>query len=173
MQHAGHRGRGDGQIREGGKHVPVRGRDNNEVESSRSRLRAVAAHIRPGSFPLLFAAMLLLYVLNGLAIDTPIGAVPVQLGHAAVICASIYVLSASRVTVWVGLPLAAMSLALAAHLWTPVLPMSRVLQDSIASGFLLWVLGVVLRDVFRRTTPERDAVIGALSGFMLILTVFM
>ena len=40
-------------------------------------------------------------------------------------------------------------------------------------AFLLWVLVVVLREVFRPTTTELDAVIGALCGFVLILTVFM
>jgi voltage-gated potassium channel len=155
--------------------MSIRSPDADEVQSSRSHraLRAVVAHIRPGSFPALFAATLVLYVLNGLAIETTIGTVFVQVGHVAVVCASIYVLSASRLTVWVGLLLLAASLVFAVRLWTPAPSIGRVLQDSIASGFLLWVLGVVLREVFRPSTSERDAVIGALCGFVLILTVFM
>jgi voltage-gated potassium channel Kch len=51
--------------------------------------------------------------------------------------------------------------------------MDRVVLDSLASGYLLWLLGVVLREVFRPSTSERDAVIGALTGFLLILSVFM
>jgi len=73
----------------------------------------------------------------------------------------------------VGLVLVTASVVFGSHLWTPTEPLNRVLQDSIASVFLLWVIAVVLRDVFRPTTSERDAVIGALSGFVLILTVFM
>src|SRR6185295_11491003 len=39
--------------------------------------------------------------------------------------------------------------------------------------FLTWVLAVVLREVFRASTKEVDAVMGALCGFLLILIVFM
>jgi hypothetical protein len=38
---------------------------------------------------------------------------------------------------------------------------------------LIWVLAIVLREVFRATTTEVDAVMGALCGFLLILIVFM
>ena len=41
------------------------------------------------------------------------------------------------------------------------------------TGFYLWVLVVVLREVFRPSTRDVDAVIGALCGFVLILQVFM
>jgi voltage-gated potassium channel Kch len=40
------------------------------------------------------------------------------------------------------------------------------------TGFALWVLVVVLREVFRPRTSEVDAVVGALCGFLLILLVF-
>ena len=49
----------------------------------------------------------------------------------------------------------------------------RVLQDATNTGFLLWLLVVVLREVFRPGTGDADAVVGALCGFLLILTVFM
>jgi voltage-gated potassium channel Kch len=48
-----------------------------------------------------------------------------------------------------------------------------MLRDLIAAAFLLWVLSVVLREVFRPATTERDAVIGALCGFLIILAAFM
>ena len=48
-----------------------------------------------------------------------------------------------------------------------------MLQDALTVGFTLWVLVIVLREVFRRSTSERDAVIGALSGFLLLVTGFM
>ena len=41
------------------------------------------------------------------------------------------------------------------------------------TGFALWVLVVVLREVFRPRTSEVDAVVGALCGFLLILLVFV
>ena len=155
--------------------VPIRRPESDEVQSSRSRraIRVVTAHVRPGSFPLLLAAVLLNYVLNGLAIETTSGTLLVQLCHAAVVCAGIYVLSMNRVTIWLGLVPLIAQVVFTAHLWTPGPVIGRVVSDAVASGFLLWILGVVLREVFRPTTSERDAVVGALSGFVIILTVFM
>jgi voltage-gated potassium channel Kch len=43
----------------------------------------------------------------------------------------------------------------------------------MTTGFLLWVLVVVLREVFRPRTSEVDAVVGALCGFLLILMMFV
>lgn len=136
-------------------------------------LHVVRSHIRPGSFPFLLAASLLLYVLNGLCIEPSIGAALVMLGRAAVVVACVYVLSTNRTMLWLGLGV----LALEFSLNVPVLPLSprtdRLLLDSISTAFLFWVFVVVLREVFRPTTSERDAVVGALCGFALILTSFM
>src|SRR5262249_60918818 len=60
-----------------------------------------------------------------------------------------------------------------ARLWTLDLRVGRVVRDTITTGFLLWVLVVVLREVFRPRTSEVDAVVGALCGFLLILMLFM
>jgi voltage-gated potassium channel Kch len=87
-------------------------------------------------------------------------------------CAGLYVLSASRTTLWLGVLVVALSITFETHLWTLDLGVSRVLQDAIMTGFLLWVLVVVLREVFRVGTREEDAVVGALCGFLIILTVF-
>ena len=137
---------------------------------SRLTLRAVRSQVRPGSFPLLLAASLLLYVLNGLAVDSPGGAI---LGRLVVAGASLYVLSASRITLWLGLLVVALLITFEAHLWTLHPWVSRVLQDATTTGFSLWVLVVVLREVFRPGTRGADAVVGALCGFVLILLVFM
>jgi len=146
-----------------------------DLEPSRSRraLRAVRSRVQPGSFPLLLFAGVLLYVLNGLAVDSMAGAILVQVGRLGVLCASIYVLSAYRLTLWLGTLVAGLVVTLEARLWALDPQISRVLQDSMTTGFLLWVLVVVLREVFRATTTERDAVLGALCGFVLILMVFM
>jgi hypothetical protein len=48
----------------------------------------------------------------------------------------------------------------------------RALQDSITAAFLVWVLVVVLREVFRPGTTGRNAIMGALGGFLVILTIF-
>ena|SRR5262245_9861951 len=133
-------------------------------------LQTMRSHVRPGSFPLLFVAGLLLYVLNGLAVDLPANAV---IGRVAVVCAGLYVLSASRTTLWLGVPVVVLSITFEARLWPLDPRVNRLLQDAIAIGFLLWVLGVVLREVFRRRTRERDAVVGALCDFLLILMVFV
>jgi voltage-gated potassium channel Kch len=87
-------------------------------------------------------------------------------------CAGLYVLSASRTTLWLGVLVVALSITFETHLWTLDLRVSRVFQDAIMTGFLLWVLVVVLREVFRASTREEDAVVGALCGFLIILTVF-
>ena len=94
------------------------------------------------------------------------------LGWVAVACAGLYVLSASRTTLWLGLLVIALWLTFEARLWTLDPRVSRVLQDTITTGFLLWVLVVVLREVFRPSTRELDAVVGALCGLLLILTAF-
>lgn len=140
---------------------------------SQRALEAVRSHVQPGSFPLLLVASLLLYVLNGLAVDSTAGAILVQVGRTGVICASIYVLSANRLTLWLGVLVVGLFITLQAPLWALDPQVRRVLEDSITMGFLLWVLVVVLREVFRSTTTERDAVTGALCGFVLILMVFM
>jgi voltage-gated potassium channel Kch len=147
--------------------------DGAAPRESHRALRAVAAHIRPGSFPLLFAALVLNYVLNGFPMETRAGTLVTLVGHVAIMGASLYVLSASRITVWVGLAMLAASAVVTTRSWTPDPAVARLLQDSIGSCFLLWVLGVVLREVFRPTTSEPDAVVGALTGFLLILSVFM
>lgn len=144
-------------------------RDAQQVTRSRRALRAVAAHVRPGSFPMLLAATVSNYALNGLATQMWLAAA----GHVAVLMAGLYVLSENRTTVWVGVLILGAYVAVMSGVYRPPPPGDRVVLDSLASGYLLWVLGVVLREVFRPTTSERDAVIGALTGFLLILSVFM
>ena len=118
--------------------------EGHHPSRSHRALQAVRSHVQPGSFPLLLGAGLLLYVL-----------------------------SASRTTLWLGAITIALSLTFAARVWGLDPRVNRVLQDATATGFLLWVLVVVLREVFRPSTRERDAVVGALCGFVLILMVFM
>jgi len=144
--------------------------DPEDHDPRRSRtFQAVRSHVRPGSFPLLLATSLLLYVMNGLAADLPAHALAARL---AVACAGLYVLSASRTTLWLGVLVVVLSLTFEARLWTLDPRVNRVLEDAIMTGFALWVLIVVLREVFRPSTTERHAVVGALCGFVLILTVF-
>jgi voltage-gated potassium channel len=129
--------------------------------------------MQPGSFPLLLVASLLLYVLNGLAADSMAGVILVRVARGGVLGAGLYVLSAKRVTLWLGVLVGGLVITLEVRLLALDPHVSRVLEDSLTMGFLLWLLVVVLREVFRPTTRERDAVIGALCGFMLILSVFM
>ena len=146
------------------------GPEGHHPGRSHVTLQAMRSRVRPGSFPLLLAASLLLYVLNGLAVDLPANAI---VGRVVVACAGLYVLSASRTTLWLGLLVVALSITFEAHLWTLDPRTRRVLQDGMVIGFLLWVLVVVLREVFRPGTREADAVVGALCGFVLILMVFI
>jgi voltage-gated potassium channel len=139
---------------------------------SQRALQAVRPHVQPGSFPLLFVAALLFYVLNGLANDSMTGGILVLIGRVGVASAGLYVLSAHRVTLWLGVLVVGFLITVQMRLWALDPHVSLVLEDSIIMGFLLWVLVVVLREVFRATTTERDAVVGALCGFVLIVAVF-
>jgi len=140
---------------------------------SRRALQSVRSHVQPGSFPLFLVASVLLYVLNGLAPESTAGALLERMGRVGVACAGIYVLSINRVTLWLGALVAGMIFMLDVRLLALDPRVSRVLQDSITMGFFVWVLVVVLREVFRAATTERDAIIGAVCGFVLILMAFM
>jgi voltage-gated potassium channel Kch len=131
------------------------------------------SQVQPGSFPLLLVATLLLYVLNGLAVDSAAGKILVQGARVGVSGAAIYVLSANRVTLWLGIFALALEMTFGTRLWAFDPWFRRVFQDASTMAFLLWVIVVVLRGVFRPGTTELDAVVGALCGFLLILTVFM
>ncbi len=144
----------------------------DQPSRSRRALRAVRSHVQPGSFPLLLLAVGTLYVLNGLAVASTVGGVLVLSARLGVMFASIYVLSGNRITMWLAVLIGALALTLEGRPWALDLRVSRVLQDAVTAGFLVWILVVVLREVFRPTTAERDAVVGALCGFMIILTVF-
>lgn len=129
--------------------------------------------VRPGSFPLLLVASGALYVLNGVAVDSGAGALGALAGRMGVLCAGIYVLSTHRRTLLVGVVMGVLVLTFEAGLWPVGAHVGRVLAESITVAFLAWILAVVLREVFRPTTGERDAVVGALCGFMIILVAFM
>ena len=150
-------------------------RSPEDHESSRSRwaLSAVRSHVQPGSFPLLLIATVLFYVLNGLAVDSMGGKILVQGARLGVASAGIYVLSANRVTLWLGILVVGLELTLGARLWGLDPGPNRALQDAVTMAFMFWVVVAVLREVFRPGTTERDAVIGALCGFVLILLVFI
>ena len=145
------------------------GPEGHHRSRSHVTLQAVRSRVQPGSFPLLLVALLLLYVLNGVAVDLPANAI---VGRATVACAGLYVLSANRTTLWLELLVVALWLTFEARMWTLDPRVSRVLQDTMMTGFALWVLVVVLREVFGRRTSEVDAVVGALCGFLLILMLF-
>jgi voltage-gated potassium channel Kch len=144
--------------------------EGHHAGRSHVTLQAMRSRVQPGSFPLLLVTLLLLYVLNGVAVDLPANAI---VGRVAVACAGLYVLSTSRTTLWLGLLVVALWLMFEARVWTLDPRVNRVLQDTMRTGFALWVLVVVLREVFRPRTSEVDAVVGALCGFLLTLLVFV
>src|SRR5215467_4422550 len=146
------------------------GQVGHQPGRSHVALQAMRSRVQPGSFPLLLVALLFFYVLNGVAVDLPANGI---VGRVAVACAGLYVLSGSRITLWLGLVVFALWITFEAHVWTLDPRVSRGLLDTITTGFLLWVLVVVLREVFRTRTSEVDAVVGALCGFLLILMVFV
>jgi voltage-gated potassium channel Kch len=147
-------------------------REGREPSRSQRAFQAMRSQVQPGSFALLFVAVVLQYLLNGLAVDSTVSATVVKAARVGVACAGIYVLSANRLTLWLGVLVIGLATALEFEWWRLDPQVHRVLQDSIVVGFSLWVFVVVLREVFRPSTIERDAVIGALCGFLLILAIF-
>lgn len=147
--------------------------EDHDRSRSQRALRVMRSHVQPGSFPLLLAATLLVYVLNGLAVISMAGRILVFCAEGGVLCAGLYVLSANRVMLPLGVLVIGLQVTLRARLWGLDLAVNRVLQDTTVIAFLLWVLVVVLREVFRSSTTERNAVIGALCGFLLILMMFL
>src|SRR5215467_13341699 len=146
------------------------GQVGHQPGRSHVALQAMRSRVQPGSFPLLLVALVFFYVLNGVAVDLPANGI---VGRIALACAGLYVLSASRITLWLGVLVVALWITFEAHVWTLDPRVYRVLQDTISTGFLLWVLVVVLREVFRPRTSDVHAVVGALCGFLLILMAFM
>jgi len=119
------------------------------ITRSRRALHSLRSQVRPGSLYVLLVAGVLGYVLNALAITSTVGANLVQVGRLGLLFAGAYVLSARRVMAWLGA-----ILAILVHTLDVVVPpldprVVRALQDSIAAAFLVWVLVVVLREVFR------------------------
>ena len=128
--------------------------------------------MRPGSFSLLLVAGTLMYFLNALAIASTVGVIIEQMARLGLLFAGIYVLSARRMAAWLGTILGALVCALDVGVLRLDPRVVRVLGDSITATFLVWVLTVILREVFRPVTTERNAIMGALGGFLLILTIF-
>ena len=123
--------------------------------------------MRPGSLHVLLVAGVLAYILNALAITSTVGTILVQVGRLGLLFAGAYVLSARRVMAWL-----AAILAVLVHMLDAVVPavdprVLRALQDSITAAFLVWVLVVVLREVFRPGTTGRNAIMGALNTMSL------
>ena len=145
------------------------GPEGHHAARSHVTLQAIRSRVQPGSFPLFLVAGLFLYVLNGVAFELPGRAI---LGRIVVACAGLYVLSANRVTFWLAILVVLSLISFEARVWTLDPRVARLLQDAIMTGFLLWLLVVVLREVFRPVTTERDAVVGALCGFLILLMVF-
>lgn len=147
--------------------------DHDEQEPrSRRALRVVRSHVQPGSFETLLVAIAVGYVLTGLAVHTPFAEALVMLARVGVLAASVYVLSARRTTLYVALGVAVVALSVQFEVLALAPHVRRVAEDAISVGFLAWILFVVLREVFAPSTTERNAVLGALCGLMMILTIF-
>lgn len=146
--------------------------DDRQTSRSRRALRAVRSHIQPGSFPLLLVAIGTMYVLNGMAATSEAAARMLFAAHLAVMAASVYTLSGRRGTLAVAVAVAALALGFQLRALGLAPETHRVGEDVVSIAFLLWILVVVLREVVRATTAERDAVLGSLCGFLMILTIF-
>ena len=136
---------------------------------SRLALKSLPSSVRPGSFAFLVVAATLSYVLNALAIASTLGATLVHGARLGFLAAGMYVLSVQRAKAWLAVSLGTLVYVLDFMALRIDL---RVLQESMNVAFLVWILVVVLREVFHPVTTERNAVMGALGGFLLILMIF-
>jgi hypothetical protein len=135
-------------------------------------LKGVRLHVPPGSFPLLLGAATLLYVLNAIAIEATTGEVLELIAYAAVASAGLYFLSVNRPALVVGVLSVSVTFALRLP-GAPLQPNTRhLLQDGVAAAFVGWLLIFAMREVFRRSNSERDAIVGALAGFLLLIFAF-
>jgi hypothetical protein len=152
---------------------PAGGSDRGGPTRSRRVLATVRSHVRPGSFSMLLGAGVALYILNGAAMDAPAGAFLSRLGHAAVMAASLYVVSYNRPLLLAGVVVSVLVLAFELRFWPADTQGARALEDMLAMSFQAAVFVTMLREVFRPSTSELDAVVGALGGFLLLLMLFM
>lgn len=143
-----------------------------DAPRSKGALHTLRRQLRPGSFPLLLFAGALVYVLNALAITSTLGAVLVYIARLALLFAGMYVLSAQRATAWLAVILGTLDYVLDLVTLPGDPRLGRVLQDASTAVFLGWILVVVMREVFRSAVSERNAILGALAGFLLILMTF-
>src|SRR5262245_12991014 len=73
-----------GRTRGGAVMPDQHGPESHPPGRSHVALQAMRSRVQPGSFPLLLVTLLLLYVLNGVAVDLPANAI---VGRVAVTCA--------------------------------------------------------------------------------------
>src|SRR4029077_12112677 len=114
--------------------------EDHEPSRSRRALRAMRSQVQPGSFPLLLVATLLLYVLNGLAVESTSGRILARVARTGVSGAAIYVLSANRVTLWLGVFALGLELTFGTRLWAFDPWVNRVVQDATTMAFLCYVI---------------------------------
>lgn len=154
--------------------MPAEGhQDRGGSTRSRQVLARVRSHVRPGSFSMLLGTGVVLYILNGAAIDTPTGTFLSRLGHLAVLAASLYVVSYNRLLLLSGAVVCVLVLSFELRLWPADTQGARAVEDLLALSFQAAVFVTMLREVFRSSTSEFDAVVGALGGFVLLLMLFM
>ena len=153
--------------------APPDGHERAASGRRRGMLARVRSHVRPGSFPTLLAASLVLYLLHATAVDSETSEILTSLGRVGVMAACLYVLSADRPTLLLGAAVALLMAGFEFHLWPGGPRTGRILDDLLSCGFQVWVFVVVLREVFRPETSEFDAILGALGAFLLLMMMFM
>lgn len=153
--------------------APPDGHERTAPAHRRGMLARVRSHVRPGSFPTLLAASLVLYLLHAAAVESETTEILTALGRLSVLAACLYVLSADRLTLLLGAAVALLMAGFEFHVWPGGPWIGRILDDLLSCSFQIWVFVVVLREVFRRETSELDAVIGALGAFLLLMMMFM
>jgi voltage-gated potassium channel len=137
--------------------------------SSRGFLRPLQHH----SFRVLLAPLLVLSVLLALPDVLAIGSIAVRFAWLLVISASLYALSTDRRVLRVAVVFAAVMLGFD---WLSpwVQPYRFQLAHLVLVVlFFVWMVGVVLREVFvREAALDADALLGAVCGYLLLVIVF-
>jgi voltage-gated potassium channel Kch len=137
--------------------------------SSRSLLRPLRRH----SFRVLLVPLLVLHGLLALPDVLAIGSVAVRLAWLLLIGASLYALSGDPRVMRVAAVFAALLLGtdwLSSWVHPHRLQIAHLV---LALVFFTWMVGVVLREVFvREAALDADALLGAVSGYLLLVILF-
>jgi hypothetical protein len=134
--------------------------------------RATLRWARPGSFAVLLAVLLVVYVVSSLGPLLAIDQRVAVLAIGALLVTSVYVVSVDRRMLYIGAALVAAVLALRIVPGNDHTDVAAA-HHALAAVFLAWVVGVTVREIFiRERALDPEAVLGAVCGYLLLVFLF-